>query len=160
MPSITVSNPRDLVALLLGELLFVERRLHDAILPAIVDQVADEELRELLHAHQQETRAHVERVEEAFRRVGIGATSNLSRTIEAAAEQHSALASSIVDPRLADLFHAQAALHGEQWELAAYRTLLPLVGDEASELLKQSYAEEGNAAKLLVKAIDRLSSVD
>ena len=157
MPSITVSNPRDLVAQLLGELLFVERRLHDAILPAIVDQVSDEELREALRTHQQETSVHVERVEEAFRRIGIGATSNLSRTIEAAAAQHDALASSIVEPRLADVFHAQAALHGEHWEMAAYRTLLPLVADDVAHLLKQSYDEEGNAAKLLVRAIDRLA---
>jgi ferritin-like metal-binding protein YciE len=160
MPSITVSNPRDLVVLLLGELLFVERRLHDAILPSIVDQVGDEELREALRAHQHETREHVERIEEAFRRIGVASTSNLSRTIEAAAEQHSALASSMVEPRLADLFHAQAALHGEHWEMAAYRTLLPLVGDDVAGLLKQSYDEEGSAAKQLVRAIDRLASVD
>jgi ferritin-like metal-binding protein YciE len=160
MPSITVSNPRDLVAQLLGELLFVERRLHDAILPAIVEQVADEELRDTLRTHQQETRTHVERVEEAFRRIGIGATSNLSRTIEAAAEQHASLSSSIVEPRLADLFHAQAALHGEHWEMSAYRTLLPLVPDDVADLLKQSYAEEGSAAKLLVRSIDRLASLD
>jgi ferritin-like metal-binding protein YciE len=158
MPSLTVSNPRDLVAQLLGELLFVERRLHDAILPALVERVADEELREALRAHQQETRVHVERVEEAFRRIGIGATSNLSRTIEAAAEQHATLAPSIVEPRLADLFHAQAALHGEHWEMAAYRTLLPLVASDVAELLKQSYDEEGEAAKLLVRSIDRLAA--
>jgi ferritin-like metal-binding protein YciE len=159
MPSITVSNPRDLVSLTLGELLFVERRLHDAILPSIVDQVHDEELQEALRTHQQETRVHVERVEEAFRRVGVHPTSNLSRAIEGAAEQHAALSSSIVEPRLADLFHAQAALHSEHWEMAAYRTLLPLVADDVADLLKPSYDEEGNAAKLLVRAIDRLADV-
>lgn len=158
MPSITVSNPRDLVALMLGELLFVERRLHDAILPSIVAKVGDQELQEVLRAHQQETRTHVERVEEAFRRIGIAPTSNLSRTIEAAAEQHAALSSSIAEPRLADLFHAQTALHGEHWEMAAYRTLLPLVPDDVADLLKPSYAEEGEAAKLLVRAIDRLAT--
>jgi hypothetical protein len=41
--------------------------------------------------------------------------------------------------------------------MAAYRTLLPLVADDVAELLKQSYDEEGNAAKLLVRAVDRLA---
>ncbi|HVU79295.1 MAG TPA: DUF892 family protein [Gaiellaceae bacterium] len=157
MPATTVSNPRDLVVQLLGELSYAERRLHDAILPSIVGAVQDEELREALRAHQEETRAHVERIEEAFRRVGVASTSNLSRTIDAAADQHDELASAIVEPRLADLFHAQAALHGEHWEMAAYRTLLPLVQEDVAELLAPSYEEEGDAAKALVRAIDRLA---
>jgi ferritin-like metal-binding protein YciE len=71
--------------------------------------------------------------------------------------QHHELAAAIVEPRLADVFHAQAALHTEHWEMAAYRTLLPLVGDEVRELLERSFKEEGDAAKLLVQTVDRLA---
>ena len=157
MPAVKISNPRDLAVLLLGELLYVERRLHDALLPRLVAAVSDEELKQGLQAHQHETRAHVERAEQAFALLGAKPTSNLFQPLEAAASQHEEGTESMVTATLADLFHAQAALHTEHLELAAYRTLLPLVPKEAADLLEPSYDEEGNAAKLLVKTIDRLA---
>jgi ferritin-like metal-binding protein YciE len=157
MPAVKISGPRDLAVQLLGELLYVERRLHDALLPALVASVCDEELRDALREHQQQTRAHVERAEQAFSLLGVRPTSNLFQPLEAAASQHEEGASSIVDTTLADLFHAQSALHTEHMELAAYRTLLPLVPKEVGDLLMDSYDEEGDAAKLLVKTIDRLA---
>ena len=152
-----VSNRRDLVVQLLGRLLYVERRLHDAVLPELTAAVRDEELRGALQEHQQATRRHVERVEEAFRLVGVDPTSNRSAAFEGAVSQHQALASKIADEVLADVFHAQGALHTEHWEMAEYRALLPLVADDVGKLLKDSYDEEGDAAKQLVKAIDRLA---
>jgi len=157
MPAVKISNPRDLAVQLLGELLYVERRLHDAVLPGLVAAVRDHELKEALRAHQQETRAHVERVEQAFGVLGVKETSNLFQPLEAAAKQHEEGASSVVDETLADLFHAQSALHTEHLELASYRTLMPLLPKDAADLLQASYDEEGNAAKLLVKTIDRLA---
>jgi ferritin-like metal-binding protein YciE len=158
MPAVTISSPRDLSVQLLGELLYVERRLHDALLPELVAAVRDEELRDALRTHQHETRAHAERAEQAFSRLGVKPTSNLFQPLEAAASQHDEGAGSIADATVADLFHAQAALHVEHLELAAYRTLLPLVPKEVAEVLEPSYDEEGTAAKLLVKTIDRLAA--
>ena len=158
MPAVKISSPRDLAVQLLGELLYVERRLHDALLPGLVAAVRDAELQEALRAHQQETRAHVERAEQAFALLRVKPTSNLFQPLEAAASQHEEGSGSIVEATLADLFHAQSALHVEHLELAAYRTLLPLVPKEAAELLEPSYDEEGNAAKLLVRTIDRLAA--
>lgn len=152
-----ISNPRDLTVQLLGELLFVERRLADSVIGDVADAVRDEELKQLLHAHREETRQHVERAETAFRRLEIAATSNLSRSFESAVAEHDAVAPSIVDQRLADLFHAHAALQVEHRELAAYRVLLPLLPSNAAELLRPTYAEEGEAAKRLVQIVDRLA---
>jgi ferritin-like metal-binding protein YciE len=152
-----ISNRRDLVVQLLGELLFVERRLADRVLDELITAVRDEELGSILVEHRAETRLHVERVETAFRRMSVAPTSNLSRPFESAVAAHDANAKDIVDPTLADLFHAQAALHTEHLELAAYRTLFPLVAREVGELLRPSYEEEGAAAKRLVQTIDRLA---
>lgn len=153
-----ISNPRDLAAQLLGELLFVERRLADRVLAELTGAVRDDELRALLKRHRDETREHAERIETAFRRLELAPTSNLSRSFESAVAQHDALASTIVEPGLADLFHAQAALHTEHWEMAAYRTVLRLLPGEAAELLEPSFREEGEAAKGIVQAIDRLAA--
>jgi ferritin-like metal-binding protein YciE len=158
MPDVTISNPRDLAAQLLGELLYIERRLHDALLPNLVAAAGDGELKEALRAHQGETRTHVERVEQAFPLLGLKPSSNLFQPLDAAASRHEEGASSIVNDALADLFHAEAALHTEHMELAVYRTLLPLLPKEAAELLQPSYDEEGNTAKLLVATIDRLAA--
>lgn len=151
-----VSNPRDLVLQLAGRLLFVERRLADAVLPDLVAAVADEELRDVLVRHHHETRAHVGRVETLFRRLEAAPSSNLSRPFESAVAEHDELAPSMLEPRLADVFHAQAALHVEHFEIAAYTTLLGLAADAVRELLQPSLDEEVRAADLLKRRIERL----
>jgi ferritin-like metal-binding protein YciE len=155
---VTISNPRDLVVQQLGELLYVERRLADEVIGTLAAAVRDAELQAALEQHREETRRHAERVETAFRRLEVAPTSNRSEQFESAVAQHDELAGSFVDPRLADLFHAQAALQVEHWEMAAYRSLLPLAPKELAEVLRPSLDEEGAAAKVLVAAIDRLAS--
>jgi ferritin-like metal-binding protein YciE len=155
-----ISNPRDLAVQLLGEILFVERRLADRVLDELRAAVQDEELRDVLAEHLDETRHHVERVETAFRRLDVAATSNLSRPFESAVAEHDERARSITATVLADLFHAHAALVTEHWEMAAYRTVLPLLPREAAELVQPSYREEGDAAKRLLGVIDRLARAD
>jgi ferritin-like metal-binding protein YciE len=156
MPAIKVSNRRDLVVQLLGELYYVERRLHDQVLGDLIDAVSDEELKQALRNHREETKTHVERIDTAFRRLEVASTSNQSHAFEGAVSQHDDLSQAMKDERLADIFHAQAALHTEHWEMAAYRTLLKLAPDDVAEVLRPSFDEEGEAAKSLVKAIDRL----
>jgi ferritin-like metal-binding protein YciE len=157
VPATKVSNPRDLLVQLMGDLLHVERRLAHAVIRDVASAVHDKELKQALEEHREQTVQHVERLEAGFRRLEVAPTANLSRQFESAVAEHDELATAIVQPRLADLFHAQAALHVEHWEMAAYRTLLPLAPDELRELLRPSFDEEGEAAKLLVKAIDRLA---
>jgi ferritin-like metal-binding protein YciE len=158
MPATKISNRRDLVAHLLGELMYVERRLADSVLAELAHDVRDEELRALLLRHRDETRVHVDRIEQAFRRLDVAPTSNISRSFESAVGQHGDTAGSIVATALADAFHAQSALHTEHWEMAAYRTLLPLAPSEVGELLRPSFDEEGETAKQIVRALDRLAA--
>jgi ferritin-like metal-binding protein YciE len=154
---VSVSNPRDLCVQLLGELLYVERRLADAVIGELAAAVRDHELQSALEEHRQQTVQHVERIEAVFHRLEVAPTSNRSAPFESAVSQHDELAPSIVEPTLADLFHAQAALQTEHWEMSAYRTLVALLPRELGSLLRPSFAEEGDAAKNLVAAIDRLA---
>ncbi|HEY0417404.1 MAG TPA: DUF892 family protein [Gaiellaceae bacterium] len=156
MPT-SIANPRDLAVEMLGQILYVERRLHDAVLPSLADAITDEELLGAIRAHQLSTREHVERAERAFRVLGVAPTSNRTQAFDGAVSQHELLTPSFRNERLANLFHAQAALHTEHWEMAAYRTLLPLVPADASELLEPSFGDEGDAARRLVSIVDRLA---
>jgi ferritin-like metal-binding protein YciE len=158
----TVSNPRDLLLALLGDLLFVERRLAGNVLPEVVRAVADAELRTALEAHLEETRTHVERVEKAFRRLDAAPSANLSRAFEGLVAQHDEVASSIVEERLRDVFHAAAALHVEHYELAGYRAAIVFAEragrDDVAEPLAETVAEEKRAAAAATEALERLSS--
>jgi ferritin-like metal-binding protein YciE len=149
-----VSNPRDLLVLLLGELLFVERRLAGGVIRELADAVRDESLRDALRRHLAETEQHVERIETAFLRLEVAPTANLSRTFESAVAQHDALAGDIVEPMLADRFHAQAALHTEHWEIAAYETVLRLAPNDVRELLEPSLDDERGAARTLLEHLE------
>lgn len=155
-----VSNPRDLLVLLLGELLYVERRLAGGVLAELERSVSDEQLAAGLHEHLAETRQHVERLERVFRRLEVAPTANHSSSFEAALRQHGELAGTIVVPELADVFHAQAALHTEHWEIAAYTAVLGFGsqldrGEELSEL-RSSLFDEEQARGLAESALERL----
>lgn len=156
-----ISNPRDLLVLLLGELLYVERRLAGDVLQQLADAVRDSELKRALEQHLAETKVHVERIESAFLRLEVAPTANLSPPFESAVAQHDALAGSFVSPQLADVFHGQAALHTENWEIAAYATVLAFgdAMDRRDDLveLEKSKRDEEQAATMLEQAFTRLS---
>jgi ferritin-like metal-binding protein YciE len=154
-----VSNPRDLFLLLLGELLHVERRLAGGVLRDLASSVVDDELAAAVRHHLDETGRHVERVEMVFRRIEVAPSAHRSAPFESALAQHNNLAGSIVRTDLADVFHAQAALHTELWEIAAYTSVIELgsaIGYDIADL-RDSLNEERHTEKTLVKAIRRLS---
>jgi ferritin-like metal-binding protein YciE len=156
-----VSNPRDLFVLLLGELLYVERRLAGAVLGELERAVADAELVAALRAHLEQTREHVNRVERVFLKLEVAPSAHLSTAFESAVSQHHQLAGSIVTATLADVFHAQAALHTEHWEIAAYTALLELgrrIGykRELAEF-EDSLEDERSASGTLLEAIGRIA---
>ncbi|HZT92633.1 MAG TPA: DUF892 family protein [Gaiellaceae bacterium] len=161
MPATKISNPRDLLVLLLGELLFVERRLADAVIDELASQVRDEELRGALREHREETKRHVERVETAFRLIAVAPTSNLTRPFESAVSQHDELQTSITEAGLGDVFHAQSALHTEHWEIAAYTAVIAVAEamghDDAARTLRDSLEDEERARNRLTKAVSRLA---
>lgn len=157
-----VSNPRDLLLQLLGETLYVERRLAGGILRELIDAVRDEELRAGLEQHLEQTREHVDRAETAFRRLEAAPSANLCRAFESAVGEHGELAEEIVEPTLADVFHAQAALRTEHLELALYSAVLELAEafgrSDAVEPLRESRREEDAARADLEAVLRRLAA--
>jgi ferritin-like metal-binding protein YciE len=113
-----------------------------------------------LAEHLEETKEHAARLEGVFRAVGAEPSSNFSPPVEKLAEHHDELASSFTDDRLADVFHAGAAVATEHLELAAYDTLLRLGGmlelGEARELLELNRDEEARALERVESELDRL----
>ena len=150
-----ISNPRDLLVLFLGQLLHVERRLAGGVIRDLADDVHDDVLRTALQRHLEETMQHVERVESAFRRIEVAPTANLSRPFESSVAQHGEIAANVLEPRLADNFHAQAALQTEHWEIAGYETVLRLAPAAVAELLEPSLDDERRAAARMLEHLER-----
>jgi ferritin-like metal-binding protein YciE len=162
MPA-TMSNPRDVYLALLGDMLFVERTLSFETLPQMLADAGDPALARAMAEHLEQTKAHVGRVEQAFRSAGAEASSNHSLPFAGLVEQGRQLASSAVTAALADLLRAHAALHTEAYEIASYRVLILLaesVAPEALTALRENLAEEEQAAEALRQLLPELVSAD
>ena len=128
-----ISNPKDLVTAQLSELLWIERRLAFDVLPDTIKQVHDDELRSLFEEHLEETKEHVQRVERAFREIGMEPSSAFSPGFSGLIEQHQATAQKITDPAVEDRWHALAGIAVEHFELALYTDLDQLSQNEKEE---------------------------
>ena len=93
-------------------------------------------------------------------RIEVAPTSNLSRPFESAVAQHDELPERHLEPRLADVFHAQAALHTEHWEIAAYEALLRLAPPAVTKLLEPNLDDERRAAAQMLEHLERKDDRD
>jgi ferritin-like metal-binding protein YciE len=131
-------------------------------LPALIDSVSDERLKQGLEEHLRETREQSQRAEQAFRALGLEPSSNRSAPLEALVKQHDELAPAIVDPRLRDVFNAAAAAATERLELALYEATIELgkamgAAGEVTDLLGQSRKEEEKALRTVEGERKRLA---
>jgi ferritin-like metal-binding protein YciE len=155
-----LSSPRDLFLALLAEMLWVERMLVFEVLPQLRKQVQSESLAAAVEEHLAQTHGHVVQVEEAFRALGAEPVSARSAPAAALADEHAEVAAKIAEPRLADLFHAAAAIHTEHLELAGYEALIELARaldrPEVEARLEQNRREEAETLERLRKLGERL----
>ena len=157
-----LSSPRDLFLQLLAQMLWVERMLVFEVLPELVKQVQSESLAAAVEEHLAQTHEHVARVEDAFRALGAEPVSARSAPAAALKAEHEEVAAKIAEPRLADLFHAAAAIHTEHVELAGYETLLELARalerDDVVRALVHNHEEEAETLERLQKLAEALRS--
>jgi ferritin-like metal-binding protein YciE len=144
-----LSNPRDLLLAQLSELLWVERRLAFDVLPEVIDQTHDAKLTALFEAHLEETKTHVQRVEQAFKALGMEPSSALSPGFSGLVEQHDTIAAKIVETGLADRWHASAGIAAEHFELALYTALEAAAPAEIWKTLAPNAKDEGAALQKL-----------
>lgn len=155
-----LAAPRDLFLQLLAQMLWVERMLAFEVLPQLHKQVESESLAALIQHHLAQTHEHVARIEGIFPEFGAEPASARSAPAAAAKDQHEEVAGKIADPRLADLFHAGAAIQTEHLELAGYELLLELAAalgrDGPARALEANRSDEGQTLDQLRALSDRL----
>jgi ferritin-like metal-binding protein YciE len=148
MPNVT--NPRELFLHELGDILYVEKKLTDEVLPRLIGEVQVQEFRRGLERHLEQTRGHVTNVEQIFDTLGAQPQAEKCIGFEGLKQEHDDLTSE-VSPDLIDVVDAGAAARTEHYEIAAYSGLIEMaraLGEsEAVGLLEENLKEEREALR-------------
>jgi ferritin-like metal-binding protein YciE len=145
-----IRTPRDLFLHELGDILYVERKLVDEVLPKLIDEVGSAAFRKGLERHLDQTKGHVTNLEQVFDLLGEEPKAEKCIGFKGLKEEHEELVGA-ADPSLIDLIDTGAAARTEHYEIAAYSGLMEMarsLGEtDAVSLLEESLKEEKEALR-------------
>jgi ferritin-like metal-binding protein YciE len=145
-----LTTPRDLFVHELGDILYVEQKLTNEVLPKLIGEVRSTELRNGLERHLEQTRGHVTNLEQVFDAIGEQPRAERCIGFEGLKAEHDELASEVADD-LVDFVDAGAATRTEHYEIAAYSGLIEMaraLGEtEAVALFEENLKEEREALR-------------
>ena len=110
----------------LGDVLYAERTLVKT-LPKLQEEASDDELAEGFGEHLEETRQHVENLEQAFEALGEPAKAEKCPGIEGIKKEHDEFVSNeSPSPEVLNAFLTGAGARTEHYEIAAYEGLITM----------------------------------
>jgi ferritin-like metal-binding protein YciE len=122
-------------------------------LPKMAKGASSDELKQAFETHLEQTKGHVERLEEIFEALDEKPTGKTCKAMQGLIEEGSEMLAEEGEESVIDAGLIGAAQRVEHYEIAAYGTLrgfAELLGEEeAVELLQQTLDEEGETDKLL-----------
>jgi ferritin-like metal-binding protein YciE len=155
-----MTTPRDLFLHELGDILYVERKLAEEVLPKLIQEVQSPQFRKGLERHLDQTRGHVANVEQVFDELGERAHEEECIGFEGLKKEHDKLVGQ-ASSDLIDLVDVGAAARTENYEIAAYESLRRMAKglgeEEAVTLLDENLKEEKETLRAVEKAATRLS---
>jgi ferritin-like metal-binding protein YciE len=155
-----MTTPRELFLHELGDILYVERKLAEEVLPKLIDEVSDDEFRGALEDHLAQTRKHVKNVETVFEEFGETPHAEPCLGFEGLKSEHDKLLEESSSD-LVDSIDLGAAARTENYEIAAYEGLRRMAKamdeERAVELLDANLAQEKEALRLVEKIATRVS---
>jgi ferritin-like metal-binding protein YciE len=153
-------TPRELFLHELADILDVEQKLTEEVLPKLIQEVEDTELKSGLQKHLRETERHAKNVERIFRLMRAEPEVEKCIGFEGLKKEHDELVSDS-SHQLIDAIDAGAAARTEHYEIAAYQGLITMarsMGErEVVGLLEQNLKEEKEALREVEKAARRIS---
>jgi ferritin-like metal-binding protein YciE len=159
--STSMNNPRELFLHELGDLLYAENVLVKA-LPKLAEEASDAELQQGFEAHLEETKKHVDNLEQVFETIGEKAKAEKCPAIDGITEEHDEFISEEKpSPEVRDIFLTGSGARAEHYEIAAYTGLITMaqaLGEtDAVPLLQENLEQEQAALAKLEAAAERLS---
>ena len=150
----TLNSLQDVLAEQIGDLRSAEEQLIVA-LPKVASAAHSDELRAAFQNHLEETRGHLQRLQELTPTLGTPVPPETCEGMKGLIKEGDEIVQMQGDPTAKDAALIAAAQRIEHYEIAAYgtaKTLADELGlDDAKELLDQTLDEEANADKLLTK---------
>lgn len=155
-----IATPRELFLHELGDILYVEQQLASKALPELIAQVTDDEFKEALENHLEQTRTHISNVEEVFDLLGAPAKAEECLAFQGLSDEHKEMVDETSDD-LIDIVDLGAAARTENYEIAAYETLRRMAKalgeDEAVALLDANLKQEKEALQIVERIATRVS---
>ena len=122
-------------------------------LPKMAKAASSEELRDAFEKHLEQTKTHVERLEEVFEDIGEKPKGKTCKAMKGLIEEGSEILQEDGEESVLDAGIIVAAQKVEHYEIASYgslRTFAQLLGkDQSAELLQTTLDEESEANELL-----------
>jgi len=129
-------------------------------LPKMAKRASTPELKEAFESHLEETRTHVERLEEIFAKLGKKPGGKTCKAMKGLVEEGSEMLKEDGPDSVIDAGIIAAAQRVEHYEMAGYgaaRTFASLLGeDDAEELLQTTLDEEGAADEKLTEIAESI----
>ncbi len=148
---------QDLFVDQLRDLYNAENQLVKA-LPKMAKSADSEDLKTAFEAHLEETKGHVERIEQIFEKLGAKPGGKTCRAMKGLVEEGSEMMEEDAEPPVMDAGLIAAAQRVEHYEMAGYGCVVSfakLLGDkESAGLLQETLDEEMAADKKLSKLAD------
>jgi ferritin-like metal-binding protein YciE len=145
---------QDLFVDQLRDLYNAENQLVKA-LPKMAKSADSEELKTAFEEHLEETKGHVERIEQIFERIGAKPGGKTCKAMKGLVEEGSEMMREDAEPPVMDAGLIAAAQRVEHYEMAGYGCVVnyaKLLGDEeAADLLQETLQEEMAADKKLTR---------
>jgi ferritin-like metal-binding protein YciE len=149
---VKINTLRSLLEAELKDLYDAEKRLVRAI-PKMAKGASSEDLRQALEQHLEVTKGHVQRLEQVFELLGMGAKAKPCAGMKGIIEEGEEVLGQDATELLGDLAVIGAAQRVEHYEMAAYgtaRTFAERLGNqEAADLLQETLEEEKEADQKL-----------
>jgi ferritin-like metal-binding protein YciE len=143
----------------LRDLYSAENQLLKA-LPKMAKGASSEELKQAFEDHFEQTKDHVDRLEEIFKGLDESPKGKTCHGMQGLVEEGSEILNKHGEASVLDAGIIAAAQKVEHYEIASYgtvRTFANLLGeDEAAELLQQTLDEEGDADKRLSELAEEI----
>jgi ferritin-like metal-binding protein YciE len=153
-----VETPRDLLLEHLGKLLTVEDTLVKQVLPKLVLETNDGELKSAFAEHLEETRTHVERVKGAFAALDEEPRGKPALGLDGLRVERDTFVTQVV-PALRPAADCEAAMGTEHYEINVYDAAIRLADEltlgEVGDLLRANLADETAALAKLAEHADR-----
>ena len=131
-----------------------EQRIEEA-LGELASEVDDEEIQSAFEEHREETRTHVDRLEQIFDSLGIEVGDEECEVTKGLVQEHEDFSEKNPEKAELELFDLTAAQKTEHYEIASYGNLAKMADqlgmDEIGDLLHQTLEEEEETLEKLTE---------